>query len=217
MRYFIFSSLEDYMKLALSLITTAVALTFAVGVQAQESQWAVKGGIAAVIPKSNNGTLVGDTYKLDVGTSVRPSIVLEYFITPNLSAEVLGAWPFRSDLKLNGAKAAKVDYLPPTVSLNWHFLPGNTFDPYLGLGLNYTFFYSEKERNNALAGAKLDVKNTFGVALHGGVEFNIDKNWFVNADLRWISIRPKVKLDGGDIGKAKIDPWVIGLQAGYRF
>jgi outer membrane protein len=78
-----------------------------------------------------------------VGDSLRPSVMLEYFVADNLGIEVLAAWPFSHDVELNGTKAATVDHLPPTLSLQYHFNGSGAISPYLGVGLNYTLFFSE--------------------------------------------------------------------------
>ncbi|XLM23340.1 OmpW family protein, partial [Chromobacterium piscinae] len=36
----------------------------------------------------------------------------------------------------------KVSVLPPTLTLQYHFMPEATFRPYVGAGINYTRFYS---------------------------------------------------------------------------
>ena len=38
-----------------------------------------------------------------------------------------------------------------------------------------------------------------------------------NADLRYIDISSNVRLNGADIGKTKINPWVATIGVGYRF
>ncbi|MDR2709881.1 MAG: outer membrane beta-barrel protein, partial [Burkholderiales bacterium] len=166
--------------------------------------------------KSDNGYLAGGAVKTDVGNSVRPSITFEYLIMPNLGVEVLGAWPFRNDIKLNGAKMARVDVLPPTVSLQYHFLPEQTVSPFVGAGINYAFMYNEKTRGG-MVNNKLDVENSWGFAAHAGVDFNFSKNWLMTLDARWIQMRNDVKVDGNKVGKAKIDPIVWGISVGYRF
>jgi len=182
---------------------------------AQAGDFVVKLGIADVVPKSDNGTLAG-VLKTDIGNSVRPSITLEYMFTPNLGLEVLGAWPFRNDIKLNGLKMARVDVLPPTVSLQWHFLPKTAVSPFVGVGVNYTFMYNEKTKG-PIANSKLDVENSWGFAAHAGVDFNFSKNWLMTLDARWIQMRNDVKVDGAKVGKVKVDPMVWGIAVGYRF
>jgi outer membrane protein len=211
-------------------LASAVALaTLTLGVaglaQAADSKFVVKLGIAGVIPKSNNGTLntpLG-AFETDIGSSVRPSITFEYLITPNIGVELLGAWPFRNDIRFDQGvgKVGRVEVLPPTVSVKYHFMPESAFSPFVGLGVNYTFMYNEKEYG-AIAGTKLDVKNSWGVAAQVGVDYNINKNLLIGADIRWIQMRNKVNIDipglgHFDLGKVKVDPWVLGVAVGYRF
>jgi outer membrane protein len=41
---------------------------------------------------------------------------------------------------LTTTKLGSVDLLPPTLTLQWHFMPDQSFDPYVGAGVNYTYF-----------------------------------------------------------------------------
>ncbi len=202
--------------LASAVAIAALALGAAGAVQAADSKWVVKLGVADVDPKSDNGHLADGALKTEISNSVRPSITLEYLITPNIGVEVLGAWPFRNDIKLNGTKSGSVDVLPPTVSLQYHFLPEKTISPFVGVGLNYAFIYNEKSKG-LIDGADLDVDDSWGVAAHVGVDFNFNKNWLMTIDARWIDMDADVKVNGNKVGKVNIDPWVWGLSVGYRF
>ncbi len=176
--------------------------------------WVVRFGAHVVDPKSNNGTLAG--MKATVDSSVRPSASLEYMITPNLGVDVLVA-SFEHDVKLSGlGKVAQTKTLPPTVGLNYHFIPNNTWSPFLGLGLNYTNFFDTKGAG-ALQGHGVSIDNSWGVAAHAGIDINISPKWLITADLRWVNIKSDVKLDGAKIGSATINPMVYGISAGYRF
>jgi outer membrane protein len=177
--------------------------------------WVVRFGAHVVDPKGNNGTLAG--MKATVDSSVRPSASLEYMITPNLGVDVLAAWPFEHDVKLSGlGKVAQTKQLPPTVGLNYHFMPQNSWSPFLGLGLNYTNFFDTKAAG-ALQGNSVSIANSWGVAAHAGIDFNINPKWLITADVRWINIKSDVKLNGAKIGTATINPMVYGISAGYRF
>ncbi len=177
----------------------------------------LKVGVSHVEPQSNNGTLAGGTVKLDVGGSTRPSFTLTYMATRNIGIELLGAFPFKHDLNADGlGKIGSTQHLPPTLSLQWHFLPDATFQPYVGVGLNYTTFFDTKA-SGALAGNNLSLKDSWGVAAQVGVDYKLTDRWFLNADLRYIDIRSTARLNGVDIGKAKINPWVATVGVGYRF
>lgn len=182
----------------------------------QEGDWLLKVGVTNVSPKSNNGTLANGTVALDVKSSTRPSFSLTYMATQNIGVELLGALPFKHRLDSNLGRLGQTKHLPPTLSLQYHFLPNSNIQPYVGVGVNYTHFF-DTESAGALQGSTLKIKNSWGLAAQVGVDIALNKDWFLNADLRYIDIRPDVQLNGRSIGKAKLNPWVTTLGVGYRF
>ena len=125
--------------------------------------------------------------------------------------------------------AATVTHLPPTLSLQYHFLPDSAFQPYVGAGLNLTWFMDESKKeglqfaDTALGVTTgLDVDSTsVGLAAQVGFDYIINDRWFVNFDVRWIDISTDATLtvNGADAATAKvdIDPLVYGIHVGYRF
>ncbi|MFC4447428.1 OmpW/AlkL family protein [Castellaniella denitrificans] len=177
----------------------------------------LKVGVTHVEPKSDNGTVANGTVNLDIDGSTRPSFTLTYMATRNIGIELLGAYPFKHTINADGmGKIGSTQHLPPTLSLQWHFLPDATFQPYVGVGLNYTTFFDTKTRG-ALSGSDLSLDDSWGVAAQVGVDYKLNDRWFLNADLRYIDIRSTVHLNGVDIGKTKINPWVATVGVGYRF
>ena len=67
----------------------------------------------------------------------------------------------------------------------------------------------------------LDVDDTGSFLLQAGVDFDINKNWFVNIDAKyfWINTTATIQADGADAAKVEfdLDPLVLGVGAGYRF
>ncbi|MGN6094012.1 MAG: OmpW/AlkL family protein [Luteibacter jiangsuensis] len=179
-----------------------------------DDHWVLRFGGATVHPDSNPGHLAGMKAKVD--SSTRPSIDLEYLLTPNWGIDVLGAVPFRHEVRLNGSKAATTKQLPPTVGVNYHFVPTSQVSPFLGLGINYTHFYDSKGKG-ILDGAHVKLDDSWGVAARAGVDFKLNDRWLLTADVRWIRIRTDVKVGGTKVGNAHIDPMVYGFSAGYRF
>lgn len=169
-----------------------------------------------VAPDSDNGRLADGALKVDIDDSFRPSIMVEYMIGRNLGLEVLAALPFEHDIELNGAHAGKTRHLPPTVSLQWHFNPTGKFQPYLGAGLNYTLFFSEKAAG-PIAGTDLKLDDSWGLALHAGFDVMRTDKWLWGFDVRWIDIDTDVSVNGAGVGTATIDPIVYGAYLGYRF
>ena len=204
------------MKLALlPLAVLAVAVIAAPARADNGNDWVLRFGFATVSPKSDNGTLAGA--KASVDSSVRPSIDLEYMLSPNLGIDALGALPFSHEVKLAGVgKVAKTKQLPPTLGINYHFMPDAVVSPFLGVGVNFTKFYDTKG-TGALRGASVDIDNSWGPAVRAGLDYHLSQAWLVTADLRWARIRGDVHVAGNYVGQARIDPMVYGLSAGYRF
>ena len=174
--------------------------------------WTVAIGAGSVMPKDDNGTVAG-SLDIEVDNDVRPTLTLEYFVRDNIGVELLAATPFEHDVNVKGVgKVGSVRHLPPTVSVNYHFETGSALKPYVGVGLNWTSFWGE-ETTGALAGADLNLRHSFGLALQAGADWWLNEKSAVRATVRWIDIDSDVYLDGAKIGEVEIDPVV--LQAAY--
>jgi outer membrane protein len=182
----------------------------------QAGDWQVKFGVHVVDPKSNNGSLADGALQADVGNGVSPTITAEYRVTPKFGIELLAALPFSHDVKLNGVKSVTARQLPPTLSAQWHFLTGSRFDPFVGVGINYTRFFSVKEKG-PLEGTQVTLSDSWGPALHAGLDYAFNDRWSLTTDVRWVSISTDVKVNGAKVGTVDIDPLVYGLALGYRF
>jgi outer membrane protein len=204
------------MKKIYCVIAIGAALCGSVQADELSDAWVIKAGVHVVDPKSNNGTIVNGAYKVDAGPGTEPTITGEYLFAPGWGVEVLAALPFQHEIKLNGTKAATVKELPPVLSVQYHFNPSGTVSPFVGAGVNYTLFFNEHEKG-PLAGTKLGLSNSWGPALHAGLDFNLDRNWLITVDARWIGISSDVKVNGAKLGSVDIDPLVYGVAVGYRF
>lgn len=202
------------MKTLFSLLSSAAILGLAAPVMAQERGDMTLGfGIHGVMPDSGSNTRAG---RVSVDDNVRPTLTFEYFVADRIGIEVLAAWPFEHDFKVGGSKAGKTKHLPPTVSVQYHFVNESTITPFVGVGLNYTHFWDEKG-TGALAGARVSMDDSWGVALHAGIDVALSENSALRADLRWIDIDTKVKVNGTSIGKVHVDPLVAGLAYVIKF
>lgn len=195
------------------------AALFAASVPAMaqsKGEWTLGIGIHDVSPASDNGKLANGTLKLDVDDDIKPTVTFEYFVADNLGIEVLGALPFKHDISIDGlGKVGSSKDLPPVVSLQYHFNSRGKVSPFLGAGINYTTFFSE-DTTGALAGSKLKLDDSWGLAAHAGLDFAIGKG-ALRVDARWIDIDSKVTLDGARIGTANIDPLVYGVAYVFKF
>ena len=200
-------------RITASLPVLALALAGSVSAaQAQDvSPWALQVGVHNVEPKSDNGG------GIDVKSAAGLTFNVRYFVNPSFAIDVLAALPFGHDVDLEGAgKIAKVHHLPPTVSAMWYPMPEATLKPFVGVGLNYTTFFDIKEKG-ALAGTKLELDDSFGVAAMAGVEYKLGPHSALFVDLRWMDIDTKAEVNGAGIGTIHIDPLAYGLAYVYRF
>ena len=106
--------------------------------------------------------------------------------------------------------------LPPTLSLQYHMPTGNGLKPYVGAGVNYTFFYSE----NAAGGIINDINlsDSFGFSLQAGVDFELSEDLFFNVDVKKLFLKTDASINSGTItADVKINPWIIGAGIGKKF
>lgn len=172
-------------------------------------------GVHSVTP--DNSSSLTTAGRIDVDPNIRPTITGEYFIADNIGIELLAAWPFEHDINLVGTgKIGKTKHLPPTLSLQYHFTNQSAVTPFLGAGVNYTYFFDDAG-TGALAGTSLDLSDSWGLALHAGLDYAITDRGSLRADIRYIDIETDVKVGGAPIGKVKIDPWVFGVAYVHKF
>lgn len=204
------------MKKTLLAIAALTALTSGAAMaQQQDGKWMVR--MRAVHIDSSNGgstNVNGDSLGLSVSNKTIPELDISYFFTPNFAAELILTYPQKHDVRSFGEKIGTVKELPPTLLAQYHFTNLGAFKPYVGAGINYTRFSSQK-----IAGGAATVKNnSWGPALQVGFDYALDKNWSINFDVKKVYMKTDVRLDGvGKIGDLKIDPVLVGVGVGYRF
>lgn len=200
-------------KLTYVIVLAGVILIAATPISAQETgSWKVRGGVTNVDPKSDNHSIV------NVDNAYSATFNATYMVSERFGVELLAAFPYTHDVNLNagGGRAAEFKHLPPTLSAQYYLPLTERVRMYAGIGVNYTFVYDEKTTGD-LAGSDLDLDDSVGVALQLGADIDINQKWFVNLDARYIDIEADATLDGVDIGTVEVDPWLFGINVGYRF
>ena len=185
--------------------------------------WVLRAGVGVVAPDSDNLVLAPDaTIEVDDGTSL--TLMGTYMFSRHWAFDILAAWPFSHDIKLSGTKIAETEHLPPTFSMQYHFLPDSTIQPYVGAGVNYTTFFSTnvtQELTDLTGVTDIDLDDSFGLALQLGADWTFGNRWLLNVDLRWIDIESDLNasdgVDSAELGTVKIDPWVYSINVGYTF
>ena len=199
----------------LSLSQTATAL--------EAGDWVGRVGAAHITATSESdqvpGMAAGARVEADDSQSLGFSI--GYMLTDNWSVDLLGAVPFGHDIKGSGAldgagTVATTDQLPPTLSVLYYFQPKESIRPYAGIGLNYTIFYNENGRG-ALAGADVELSDSFGLALNVGTDIDINDTWFANVSAWYIDLTTEAEINGGGKFDVDINPVVVMFGLGRAF
>ncbi|MGZ8256724.1 MAG: OmpW/AlkL family protein [Gallionella sp.] len=187
---------------------TVIAATLCAGAaQAAAGDYLVRGRVISVQPSSSSTPVAG----VSVANQTTLEVDVTRFLTDNIALELIAATT-KHDVSLNNSKLGTVGVLPPTLTAQYHFMPSATIRPYVGAGLNYTRFYSV----NLPTG--LDVgKSSFGGALQAGVDFQVNKDFFINLDVKKIFMKTDVTSNGAYATTLTIDPVVIGLGVGMKF
>lgn len=188
----------------------------ALATPAHAEDWFVRVGAAHVAPDSDNGRLAGGALAADIDSNTQLGLIVGRHFSPNLALELLAATPFSHTASVNGAEAVDFKHLPPTLSLQWYFNPEGRVNPFVGVGVNYTFVYDEDARG-PLAGTDVSIKNSAGLALQAGLAFRINDRWDLVLDARQIDLDADVEVDGAAVGTVNVDPRVYGLTASWRF
>lgn len=166
-----------------------------------------------VIPDVSSHVNIGG--EVDAEPSLVPELDISYFLTPHVALELIAATSrhdvdYTGDVDLGTAWA-----LPPTLTLQYHFMPDSTLSPYVGAGVNYSIFYGE---DTAAGFRDFDVGNGPGLALQAGSDYWLNEHWGLNVDVKKLWMNVDATLNNGAIrADIDMDPWIAGAGVAYRF
>jgi len=222
--------------LGASLIALALAAPAAHAHQAGD--FIVRAGAATVDPHEDSGNLKLDGAKVSgtkatVDSDTQLGLAFAYMITDHVGLELLAATPFQHQVNVKGlgpaldGKLADIKHLPPTLSLQYYPMDaGSKFQPYAGIGINYTLFFNEDltSQRKAEGFSNMKMKNSVGLAGQLGMDYMLTDNLLFNASVWYVDINTEAKIDGPSalgVGQTKvdvdIDPWVYMVGIGYKF
>lgn len=212
--------MKTFYKLSAILLGSACVLMSSMAIAGGQDghSWLVRGRALAVVPdeSANISAIGGD---VSISTTIVPEVDISYFFNRHIAAElILATTPHSVTAKntsLGSIDLGDVTLLPPTLTLQYHFYPTEKIKPYVGAGVNYTYFY-DAEHGSAINNISYD--DSIGGALQAGVDYMLDDHWLLNFDVKKIWISPDVSINSGAIrANVDINPWVIGAGVGYRF
>ncbi|PZA10310.1 OmpW family protein [Rhodopseudomonas palustris] len=191
-------------------------------VVAESSPWMIRLRALGVVPRDSGYVDQVPGSSLKTSDAVVPELDITYFFTKNIAAElILGVTrhSVSGDGSLTGIDVGKAWLLPPTLTLQYHFTEFGAFKPYVGAGVNYTFFFSQSAACCTVIDSHL--KDAFAPAVQIGFDYMIDQHWGFNVDVKKLWLRPEwsgTLANGTPItGKVNLDPWLIGTGITYRF
>jgi outer membrane protein len=204
----------------------------------KQGDFVVRIRATAIIPDENSNlynqtesstglasTLYGTTAaKLEVDTNIIPEVDFTYYFTDNIAAELILAVGSRHDVNIkpitstNNSSLGSINILPPTLTVQWHFQPNESIDPYVGLGATYARVMDNRLDLGPTNALPIHVeRNLFGPAIQVGVDYNLDETYLVNLDIKRSWLEADVKNGASLIDTLDIDPWVVSVGFGMRF
>jgi len=196
---------------------------------AEKGDFLIRARLIAVAPQDDASDVLPALpgASVEVDTAAVPELDFTYFFTDKIAAELILATS-KHEISGTGGIAALGDIaetwvLPPTLTLQYHFMPEAKFSPYVGVGVNYTIFYQEDTRgtlNDAIGDTTLDLDESVGVSFQLGFDYKLEGNWFLNADVKYINIETEGTLRTGELVNTvdvDLNPIVAGIGFGYRF
>ncbi|MCF8707483.1 OmpW/AlkL family protein [Rhizorhapis sp. SPR117] len=214
------------------MLAVAVSATVAsMPAQARQGDVLLRMRAIMVAPNEKSGSVLpgfpGEKVKVD--NSVMPEIDITYMVTDHIGFELIAATTKHTASGITGTtgsigKLASTWVLPPTLTVQYHPIVEGSVRPYVGAGVNYTLFYSEKA-SDALEGAvgstNVHMSDSFGWALQAGLDIDINDRMFVNLDVKYIDMDTTARLSTTSAGvqrvRVHLDPIVAGAGIGMRF
>jgi len=98
-----------------------------------------------------DGSRLNGTH-VDVDEDTQLLLNVTYMASSHVGVELLAATPFEHTVNTDGLNnfglkdvdMGKIKHLPPTLSALWYpMAPASKFQPFIGLGVNYTVFFDE--------------------------------------------------------------------------
>ncbi|AIN61690.1 outer membrane protein OmpW [Pseudomonas soli] len=225
-------------KSLLSASLVALALAAPVAHAHQAGDFILRAGAITTAPNESSGDIKLDGAKVSgtkatLDSDTQLGLAFAYMLTDHIGLELLAATPFQHTVGVKGlgpgldGKLADIKQLPPTLSLQYYPMePSSKFQPYAGVGINYTMFFDEDLKSNRKAQgfSNMKLKDSVGIAGQLGMDYMLTDNLLLNAAVWYVDIDTKASIDGPSalgVGKTKVDvdvdPWVYMVGIGYKF
>ena len=164
--------------------------------------------------------------RIKTTNQVMPELTFEYFLTDNISLDLIATSTRHEVAGEGGALGGKTDVgsawvLPPTITAAWHFRPHKRLNPYVGVGGTMMWFHN-MNASGALGLTKLNSGFTGGPSINAGVDYQLVGNWFFNFDVKQMFVRMHAWAENANetvrvTAHDSLDPTVVSAGIAYRF
>ena len=214
----------------LAAVTCAALVTSASLSAYEQGDLIIRAGIASVNPNDSSDEVLMTEVTVDDGQAL--GINFTYMLNDSFGVTLLGASPFEHDLGTEaGIDAGSTKHLPPTLGVQYFPDVGSeTFQPYIGAGLNYTIFFDEEVDSEletdvltaipTATEVDLELDASFGFSIEAGLDMAINDQWGASFQIWYIDIETEatVSTDVADVKfDVEIDPFVYMLGLTYKY
>jgi outer membrane protein len=213
------------MTIKLQPLALALALTVAAGAaQAQDNVFKFGAIFYQAHSKTTGiqGIGIPPGADAEVGDAWTALFTYERMLRPDIGIELVLGIPPTIESKGSGTVAFLGDdilsakIVAPTVLFNYHFgQPGDTWRPYVGIGLNYTRFTSIESR----LASDVQLSDSVGLAGQLGIDYFHDKTWGAFASIGAAKVKSDLIAVESTVLTTTIDfrPITYSFGLSYRF
>jgi outer membrane protein len=207
------------LRLFSTLIVSAFGVMALNSARADDGPWEVRLRAVYLAPENNSDAVKGllPENAVYINDKWLPDLDFEYFFTPHWSAELVLTYPQTQNVYVNGTQIGTFKHLPPVLTAKYNFSPDQDFQPYVGVGINFTIISDVSL--NVPGVSKLYLNSTsVGPAAQAGFDYKIRDHWYANADVKYVVLGSDLFLPGQiRISTLHINPFLFGVGFGYRF
>ncbi len=205
------------------------------------------GGPQTVLQAVGYSTGAGGVFNgasTSISSSIIPMIDVAYFLTKNWAIEAICCVTphhVQGVGSIAGSSVIKTWVFPPSLMLQYHFTNFGAFQPYLGVGVNFTAYWGTRAGNQTfpflspigftgfLTANSATITPSWGVVGQAGADYMFNDRWGVNVDVKYIMMEPNAHVWATSYGTGlgtfqvpldlavKVNPIVVSAGLTYRF
>lgn len=225
------SDMDRYMLKSIAISAALAAALFSGAASAQDlagpqaGDFVVKVGAADILFGSSARISVAGTEVPDasakLSNSVTPTMEVEYFLTPSISAAVDFGLPPETRVTATGSLAAlgtvgKVRYGLGGLTARYHINALGRFSPFVGGGVGHLFIFKTTDGSVS----NLEASNAWAPVIQGGFDYRIDRHVGLFANVSYVPL--KNDASGTAFGapmtaRVTLNPTIVQGGLSYRF